>query len=103
MRAGLALVASPFPWSFTSILHDSRQFEALRRLLIVAGGEKRSRDQEQTHDTAQLGHGETPFRFAPRDNRHNPFAPVSGMTYGDSNSRFVNPSANRRHDKLQAP
>jgi hypothetical protein len=33
---------------------------ALLRLLIVARRQERSRDQKQTHDTAQLGHGETP-------------------------------------------
>ena len=60
-----------------------------RRLLIVTRRQECSRDQEQTHDTAQLGHGETPFCFAPRDNSHNPKFALDGMTYDDRNLRFV--------------
>jgi hypothetical protein len=60
--------ARPFHLSLLlRALHDDRRGLLLGWLLAGTRSQERSRDQEQTQDTAQLGHGETPFCFAPRE------------------------------------
>ncbi|SJM35183.1 hypothetical protein BQ8482_60194 [Mesorhizobium delmotii] len=60
-QKGPRLDRGPFLQDIYLLRRKGRQlYRALLRLLSVTRRQKRRRDQEQTHNTAQLRHGETP-------------------------------------------